>query len=122
LQAQIRNPGETGMPRRLASRGNQDCFDDRGAPFAAAAGWYFTGIDASRAFVASEVRGSWRRAQQVSFASIRHAGSVSGADRLSCASAGNCCAAGSYIDRTGHERSFIVTEKGGTWQRAQEAF
>jgi hypothetical protein len=38
---------------------------------------------------------------------------------VSCASARNCAAAGSYTDRGGRERLFAVTEKGGTWAQAQ---
>jgi len=37
---------------------------------------------------------------------------------VSCGSAGNCAAGGSYRDRNGHGQGFVVSEKNGLWSRA----
>jgi hypothetical protein len=39
---------------------------------------------------------------------------------VSCASAGNCSAGGSYGDGSGNNQTFVVNEKGGVWQTAAE--
>ena len=39
---------------------------------------------------------------------------------MSCASAGNCSAGGYYIDGSGHQQAFVVSEANGTWQPADE--
>lgn len=40
---------------------------------------------------------------------------------VSCASAGNCSAAGNYFDTSGNGPGFLVTETGGTWGTGVEA-
>jgi hypothetical protein len=39
---------------------------------------------------------------------------------VSCASAGNCSAGGSYTDGSGNTQAFVVSETGGVWGAAQE--
>jgi hypothetical protein len=39
---------------------------------------------------------------------------------VSCASAGNCSAGGSYTDNSGHVQVFVVNEVNGTWGKAKE--
>ena len=39
---------------------------------------------------------------------------------LSCASAGNSAAGGSYEDSSGHTQAFVVDETAGTWGNAEE--
>jgi hypothetical protein len=39
---------------------------------------------------------------------------------VSCASAGNCSAAGHYTDSAGSFPPFVVSEVNGTWQSAEE--
>ena len=39
---------------------------------------------------------------------------------VSCASAGNCTAIGSYIDSSGHTQGLGLTETSGTWARGVE--
>jgi hypothetical protein len=38
---------------------------------------------------------------------------------VSCASAGNCVAGGSYTDPSGHSQAFVVDETAGTWGTAK---
>ena len=40
---------------------------------------------------------------------------------LSCASAGNCTAVGSYIDSSGHRQGLLLTQTSGTWAAAEAA-
>jgi hypothetical protein len=44
-----------------------------------------------------------------------------GPELVSCASAGNCTAVGSYTDRSGHEHGLLLTEKSGKWAAGVEA-
>ena len=73
-----------------------------------------------RAFVVSEKNGSWGKAMQVpGAAALSGAGGNSEVDALSCASAGNCAAGGSYSS-DGDQQAFVVSEKNGSWGRAIE--
>ena len=40
---------------------------------------------------------------------------------VSCASAGNCSAGGSYLDSSGHQQGLLLTERSGTWATGVEA-
>ena len=42
-------------------------------------------------------------------------------DAVSCASAGNCAAVGSYPDTSAHQQGLLLTETAGTWATAVEA-
>jgi Bacterial Ig-like domain (group 3) len=71
-------------------------------------------------FIVSEKNGTWGAAQQVpGIAPLSPEGNANLAS-VSCASAGNCSAGGSYSDASGKTQAFVVTEKNGTWQPAQE--
>jgi hypothetical protein len=39
---------------------------------------------------------------------------------VSCASAGNCGAGGFYRDAAGIDQAWVVSEKNGTWGKAEE--
>ncbi len=39
---------------------------------------------------------------------------------VSCPSAGNCVAGGSYTNRTGHSQAFVASERHGVWGKAIE--
>jgi hypothetical protein len=79
---------------------------------------------AYQAFVAGERYGTWAQAGQVpgSAALNRAAGNSAGAlvTSVSCTSAGNCSAGGSYQSDALHTQAFVVTEKDGTWGQAEE--
>jgi hypothetical protein len=69
------------------------------------------------AFVASEVNGVWHHAIEVpGTAALGSAQLFS----VSCASAGNCVAAGQYFDGADHTQAFVATEVNGTWHSAIE--
>ncbi len=74
----------------------------------------------SQVFVASEVNGSWGKAIEVPGTAALNQGGNATINPLSCASAGNCSAGGSYRDSSGHFQAFVVGEVNGTWHTAIE--
>ena len=64
--------------------------------------------------------GSWGTAQEVPGTAALNKGGNGGVNSVSCASAGNCGAAGSYTDGSGHFLAFVVTEKNGSWGTAEK--
>jgi hypothetical protein len=84
-----------------------------------AAGYYHDGLDHSQAFVAVERNGRWRLAIEVPGLAALNAGRSAQVSSVSCASAGNCAAAGGYRDRSHHFQAFVAAaERGGRWRRA----
>jgi len=81
------------------------------------AGGLYASRSATQAFVVSEVRGIWRTAQPV--AGRLNVGGFAQVNSVSCASAGNCSAGGSYASRSGTQ-AFVVSEVRGTWRTAQQ--
>jgi hypothetical protein len=73
-----------------------------------------------QAFVVDEVNGTWGQAEPVPGLGSLNAGASSDIDSVSCSSAGNCGAGGYYVDSSGHNQAFAVTEENGTWQQAAE--
>ena len=76
----------------------------------------------TEAFVVDEVGGSWGKAQEVPGLAALKAGNNAVVSSVSCASAGNCAAVGTYTvagDVTIFE-AFVVDEVGGSWGKAQE--
>ena len=81
-------------------------------------GSYFTSY--SHAFVASEVNGTWHAAIQVPGTATLNQGKDAYATSVSCGSAGNCSADGTYTDSSGHMQAFVVSEVNDTWHTAIE--
>jgi hypothetical protein len=71
-------------------------------------------------FVVSEVKGKWGKAQEVPGMAALDGGSDAGISSVSCASAGNCSAAGSHPVGTNEFQAFVVSEVKGKWGKAQE--
>lgn len=62
-----------------------------------------------KAFVASEVNGTWHTAEEVAGTlALNHGGAQVG--RVSCPSAGNCSAGGTYTDAFLSTLVFVVNE------------
>jgi hypothetical protein len=81
-----------------------------------AGGWY---DGAGDAFVVSEVRGRWRKAEQVpGTAAFSNYGAEIAS--VSCASVGNCSAGGSYSGATAAQEAIVVNEVRGHWRKAEE--
>jgi len=86
----------------------------------AAVGSYSTSSRRGRAFVVSETSGSWGKAIQVpGVVALSGAKGSSWVGAVSCGSAGNCAAGGSYSNSSG-EQAFVVSETNGSWGRAIE--
>ena len=85
----------------------------------AAGGNYTDGSGHAQAFIVSEQAGSWGHAIEVPGLAALNAreGAVAS---LSCGSAGNCVAGGSYTDGSGHVQAFVVSELNGRWGQAIE--
>ena len=76
-------------------------------------------------FVAGEADGRWGRAIEVPGLGVLDAGAYpgdggAGVVSVSCGSAGNCAAGGSYLDQQRHSQGFVVSERNGRWGRAIE--
>jgi hypothetical protein len=85
----------------------------------AAAGDYSDNRHAAsgQAFVADERNGVWRKAIEVPGTATLNRGHSAAATSVSCGTAGNCAAGGSY-ELYGQGRAFVVAEKNGHWLNA----
>jgi hypothetical protein len=85
----------------------------------AAGGSYTDGSGHQQAFVASQTNGTWGKARELPGTATLNKGNT-GIGPLSCASAGNCDAGGTYVDGSGHLQVFVDSEVNGTWGTAEE--
>ncbi len=86
-----------------------------------AGGSYRDGSGHQQAFVASETSGIWQPAEQAPGTATLSIGRIAYIQSVSCATAGNCSAGGSYTDRSGHQQAFVTSETSGIWRPAEEA-
>jgi hypothetical protein len=84
----------------------------------AAGGFYSVKLGQTQAFVVAERHGVWSAAREVG--GPLNAGLFGTVTSVSCASPGNCAAAGSATDQAGHLQAFVVTENSGVWSAARE--
>jgi hypothetical protein len=63
---------------------------------------------------------AWGTAREVPGTAALNAGGNAAVDSVSCTSAGNCSAGGSYKDSSGHQQAFVVSQINGTWGKAKE--
>jgi hypothetical protein len=82
------------------------------------AGSYTDGAGNTQAFIASQVRGTWHKIIWVPGLGGLNRGNNASLSDISCPSAGNCAATGSYTDAAGNGQPFIVTEADGNWGAA----
>jgi len=85
-----------------------------------AGGIYTDGSGHGQAFVVHEVKGTWRKAEEVPGLAVLNQGGAAVVTSVSCASAGNCSAGGIYTDSSGNSQAFVVSEVTGTWRKAEE--
>jgi hypothetical protein len=83
------------------------------------AGGYYKNASGQQAFVVNEVKGTWRKAQEVPGTSSLNTDGNAEVNSVSCTSAGNCSAGGEYKNASG-QQAFVVNEVKGTWRKAQE--
>ena len=74
------------------------------------AGGYYFDSSGNQAFVVSQVNGTWHAAIEVPGTAALNQGGTADVTSLSCASAGNCSAGGSYTDSSGHAQAFVVSQ------------
>ena len=94
--------------------------------YCAAVGYYTDSKGNLQAFVVSRARGRrWGAAQEVPGTGKLNAGGHAVASSVSCPSAGNCAAGGSYqsyynpADGVGASQAFVVSERNGRWAPAE---
>ena len=86
-----------------------------------AAGGSYTGtFNHVQAFVDSQMNGTWGAAIEVPGSASLNIGGMAQVNSVSCASAGNCAAAGSYVDGLNHGQALVASETNGTWGTAIE--
>jgi Bacterial Ig-like domain (group 3) len=83
-----------------------------------AGGQYTDGSGAGQAFVVSEVNGVWGKAAEVPGSGTLNVGGGAAILSVSCASAGDCSAAGFYEDSSSRDQPLVDSEVNGTWQTA----
>jgi cytochrome c551/c552 len=86
-----------------------------------AAGQYDVTVDRQAPFVIDLASGVWGAPILLSGLDSLPGGgaSTAGLGSVSCPSAGNCTAAGGYVDQAGARQPFVSTEKNGVWGQAQ---
>ena len=85
-----------------------------------AGGYYLDGSSNFQAFVVSEIHGTWGKAIEVPGTAALSQGGTAVLDSVSCSSAGNCSAGGSYFNNSIGTQAFVVNQVGGTWHKAMK--
>ena len=73
-----------------------------------------------QAFVVSQHKGRWGRAEKVPGLAALNTGGRATIYSVSCASAGSCSAGGYYADASGGAPAFVVSQHNGSWGRARK--
>jgi hypothetical protein len=74
-----------------------------------------------QAFVVDETKGTWGNAEEVPGTGALNKQQMGAqVDAISCSSAGNCSAGGFYTDNSQDTHAFVVTERNGSWGKAQQ--
>src|SRR5262249_13573453 len=93
-----------------------------GSPGNCSAGGFYTDKSGFKgAFVVGETNGTWGTAMKV--AAALNTGGDAAINSVSCASAGNCTAGGSYTSSSGGRTrvlAFVISETNGTWGTVQQ--
>lgn len=76
-------------------------------------------IGRTEGFVVSEVRGVWTKTSEVALPSDANVDPFTTLNQVTCASAGECVAAGSYIDAQNITHGLVVSQVRGTWLPGQ---
>jgi hypothetical protein len=93
-----------------------------GAAGSCSAGGSYTDSSGNyQAWVVSETKGTWGKAEEVPATGALNTGGNAEVDSVSCRSASSCAAGGYYTDGSGNNQAFVVSETGGTWGDAEEA-
>jgi len=107
------NVGHDAMLNDLACASGGNC---------AAGGFYTDRAGKGQAWIASEVRGTWRAAEEVPGTARLNTGGNAAVNLVSCLAPGDCVAIGEAADATDPDKQspFVATEaKDGTWTTAR---
>jgi hypothetical protein len=115
----IEVPGTAGLNKLGISIG-PDFVSCASAGNCAGVGGYRDGASRSQVFVVSQTNGTWGKAIRMPFSGILNWGGSASVGSVSCATAGNCAAAGSYHARPSSTQAFVVSLTNGTWDTAIE--
>jgi hypothetical protein len=85
-----------------------------------AGGAYSDGAGNVQGLLLNEVKGVWRAPTRLLPPSQADKDPSLTINALSCATAGNCAAVGSFDDTHNNSQSFVANEVDGVWKRAQE--
>ena len=85
-----------------------------------AGGRYRDSSGHDQVFVVSQVNGVWGKAKQVPGTAALNTGGGAQVNSVWCATAGDCSAAGTYTDSSGHVQLFVASQVNGTWGTAIE--
>jgi hypothetical protein len=85
-----------------------------------AVGWYRTKAAGEQGLLVSETGGRWRPGVEAVLPANATTNQFVSLNSVSCTSAGNCTAVGSYLDSSGSE-GLLLTETAGTWEAGVEA-
>jgi hypothetical protein len=85
-----------------------------------AGGSYHDSSGNQQVFVVSQVNGTWHTAIEVPGTAALNTGRIAYLISMSCASAGNCSAGGTYTDSSKRMQAFVVSEVNGTWRTARQ--
>lgn len=116
---------ELKLPKNALVTGQQGELRDvvcSGANNCSAVGEYFDNYSAyprSQGFVATEVRGRWTTAREVSVAARTNFNPFVSFAQLACSSIGNCVGVGSYIDGNDVTQGLVVSQVRGVWQKGK---
>ena len=82
----------------------------------------YTDASGGQALLLTESAGTWGTGVEAALpANARQTDPVAGLGSVSCSSAGNCSAVGSYVDSSGNGPALLMTETRGTWGTGVEA-
>jgi len=86
-----------------------------------AGGGYQSAVDDPvQAFLVREKSGTWGTAFGVAGLAALNVDGNAYVASVSCKTAGNCAAGGTYRDGSGHQQAFVVSEHDGSWAKAIE--
>jgi D-alanine-D-alanine ligase-like ATP-grasp enzyme len=113
-------PGTAALGRGVEARLNSVSCGAAGN--CGAGGTYVDNHHHVQAFVVSQAHGTWGQAEEVPGTAALNKGrdALAAFNSVSCATAGNCSAGGSYTDSSGHHQPFVVSQAHGAWAKAEE--
>lgn len=83
-----------------------------------AGGSFTSRLGDTEAFVITEKHGRWGQAEEAPGTAALNTGGFASVDSVSCWSAGQCSAGGSYLTRAGTQ-AFVIDQNNGIWGKAQ---